>query len=223
VEEHVFMLPITRWKLSETKEEIQSLFVREFKLHPIVSQILINRNISDLETANRYLNPSLHDLHSPFLMKDMKKGVERLIRAIQAGEKVAIYGDYDADGITSLAILYRFLQGIQDNVIYYIPDRVSEGYSLNRSAIDRLKAQNVGLIITVDCGVSDREEIEYARSLGMDTIVLDHHEVPAAIPDAAAVINPNRSDCPFPFKQLAGVGIVFNFLIALRGGLRNIG
>ena len=217
------MLPITRWKLSETKEEIQSLFVREFKLHPIVSQILINRNITDLETAHRYLNPSLHDLHSPFLMKDMKKGVERLIRAIQAGEKVAIYGDYDADGITSLAVLYRFLQGIQDNVIYYIPDRVSEGYSLNRSAIDRLKAQNVGLIITVDCGVSDREEIEYARSLGMDTIVLDHHEVPSIIPDAAAVINPNRSDCPFPFKQLAGVGIVFNFLIALRGGLRNIG
>jgi single-stranded-DNA-specific exonuclease len=223
VEEHVYMLPITRWKLSETKEDIQSLFVREFKLHPIVSQILINRNISDLETANRYLNPSLHDLHSPFVMKDMKKGVERLIRAIQAGEKVAIYGDYDADGITSLAILYRFLQGIQNNVMYYIPDRVSEGYSLNRSAIDRLKAQNVGLIITVDCGVSDREEIEYARSLGIDTIVLDHHEVPAAIPDAAAVINPNRSDCPFPFKQLAGVGIVFNFLIALRGGLRNIG
>ncbi len=217
------MLPLTRWKLSETKETLQDLFAKEFKLHPIVSQILINRNYTDLETAHRYLNPSLHDLHNPFLMKDMMNGVDRLIRAIQAGEKVAIYGDYDADGITSLAVLYRFLQEIDGDALYYIPDRVSEGYSLNRTAIDRLKALNVGLIITVDCGVSDREEIAYARSQGMDTIVLDHHEVPSAIPDAPAVINPNRSDCSFPFKPLAGVGIVFNFLIALRGGLRNIG
>ncbi len=217
------MLPITRWKLSEKKEDIQSLFVREFKLNPIIAQILINRNIVDLETARRFLNSSLHDLHSPFLMKDMNKGVERVIRAIQGGERIAIYGDYDADGITSLAVLYRFLHTIHEHVQYYIPDRVSEGYSLNRTAIDRLKGLHVSLIITVDCGVSDREEIEYARSLGLDTIVLDHHEVPPQIPDAAAVINPNRSDCPFPFKQLAGVGIVFNFLIALRGGLRNIG
>ncbi len=217
------MLPITRWKLSEAKEDIQSLFAKEFKLNPIVSQILINRNITDLETAHRYLNPSLHDLHSPFLMKDMKEGVARMIRALQGNEKVAIYGDYDADGITALAILYRFLHIIHERVIYYIPDRVDEGYSLNRKAIDRLKAQDVGLIVTVDCGVSDREEIEYARTQGIETIVLDHHEVPAALPAAAAVINPNRSDCPFPFKHLAGVGIVFNFLIALRGGLRNIG
>jgi len=217
------MLPITRWKLSEAKEDIRSLFAKEFKLHPIVSQILINRNITDLRTAQRYLNPSLHDLHSPFLMKDMKEGVARLIRALQGKEKVAIYGDYDADGITALAILYRFLNEIHERVMYYIPDRVDEGYSLNRKAIDRLKAQDVGLIVTVDCGVSDREEIEYARTQGIDTIVLDHHEVPAALPAAAAVINPNRSDCPFPFKHLAGVGIVFNFLIALRGGLRNIG
>ena len=217
------MLPITRWKLSEANADIQSLFVEEFKLDPIVSQILVNRGITDLATARRFLNPSLHDLHSPFLMKDMKEGVARMIRAIQGKEKVAIYGDYDADGITALAILYRFLHGIHDRVMYYIPDRVDEGYSLNRMAIDRLKAGDVGLIVTVDCGVSDREEIEYARTQGIDTIVLDHHEVPSALPAAAAVINPNRSDCPFPFKHLAGVGIVFNFLIALRGGLRNIG
>ena len=217
------MLPITRWKLSEANADVQSLFVEEFKLDPIVSQILVNRGITDLPTARRFLNPSLHDLHSPFLMKDMKEGVARMIRAIQGKETIAIYGDYDADGITALAILYRFLRGIHDRVMYYIPDRVDEGYSLNRAAIDRLKAGEVGLIVTVDCGVSDREEIEYARTQGIDTIVLDHHEVPSALPAAAAVINPNRSDCPFPFKHLAGVGIVFNFLIALRGGLRNIG
>ncbi len=217
------MLPTTRWKLSEVKEDIRALFAEEFKLNPIVSQILVNRSITDLETARRFLNPSLHDLHSPFLMKAMKEGVARLIRAVQGGEKVAIYGDYDADGITSLAILYRFLREIHECVLYYIPDRVDEGYSLNRKAIDRLRAQDVRLIVTVDCGVSDREEIEYARTQGIDTIVLDHHEVPATLPAAAAVINPNRGDCPFPFKHLAGVGIVFNFLIALRGGLRNIG
>ncbi|MBP8695450.1 MAG: single-stranded-DNA-specific exonuclease RecJ [Syntrophobacterales bacterium] len=217
------MLPTTRWKLSEVKEDIRALFAEEFKLNPIVSQILVNRSITDLETARRFLNPSLHDLHSPFLMKDMKEGVARLIRAVQGGEKVAIYGDYDADGITSLAILYRFLREIHECVLYYIPDRVDEGYSLNRKAIDRLRAQDVRLIVTVDCGVSDREEIEYARTQGIDTIVLDHHEVPATLPAAAAVINPNRGDCPFPFKHLAGVGIVFNFLIALRGALRNIG
>jgi len=217
------MLPTTRWKLSEVKENIRALFAEEFKLNPIVSQILVNRSITDLETARRFLNPSLHDLHSPFLMKDMKEGVARLIRAVQGGEKVAIYGDYDADGITSLAILYRFLREIHECVLYYIPDRVDEGYSLNRKAIDRLRAQDVRLIVTVDCGVSDREEIEYARTQGIDTIVLDHHEVPATLPAAAAVINPNRGDCPFPFKHLAGVGIVFNFLIALRGALRNIG
>ena len=217
------MLPITRWKLSEAREDLQSLFAEEFKLNPIVSQILINRGITDLETARRFLTPSLHDLHSPFLMRDMKEGVARMIRAIRGKEKIAIYGDYDADGITALSILYRFLHAIHERVMYYIPDRVDEGYSLNRKAIDRLKAQDISLIVTVDCGVSDREEIEYARTQGIETIVLDHHEVPTALPAAAAVINPNRSDCPFPFKHLAGVGIVFNFLIALRGGLRNIG
>jgi len=217
------MLPITRWKLSEAREDLQSLFAEEFKLNPIVSQILINRGITDLDTARRFLTPSLHDLHNPFLMKDMKEGVARMIRAIRGKEKIAIYGDYDADGITALSILYRFLHAIHERVMYYIPDRVDEGYSLNRKAIDRLKAQDISLIVTVDCGVSDREEIEYARTQGIETIVLDHHEVPAALPAAAAVINPNRSDCPFPFKHLAGVGIVFNFLIALRGGLRNIG
>lgn len=217
------MLPITRWKLSEAREDLQSLFAEEFKLNPIVSQILINRGITDLDTARRFLTPSLHDLHNPFLMKDMKEGVARMIRAIRGKEKIAIYGDYDADGITALSILYRFLHAIHERVMYYIPDRVDEGYSLNRKAIDRLKAQDISLIVTVDCGVSDREEIEYARTQGIETIVLDHHEVPTALPAAAAVINPNRSDCPFPFKHLAGVGIVFNFLIALRGGLRNIG
>jgi single-stranded-DNA-specific exonuclease len=217
------MLPITHWRIHEPSEEIRSRLVEELGIHPVIAQILINRQIRNPEEARRYLYPSLKDLHNPFLMKDMQKGVDRVIRSIDQGEKVAVFGDYDIDGITSVAILYRFLSQIHEGTVHYIPDRVDEGYGLNREAIDQLAREGVRLIITVDCGTSDFDEVAYARSLGIDTVVLDHHEIPDEIPHAVAVVNPNRKDCPFPFKQLAGVGIVFNFLIALRGRLRNAG
>ena len=156
-------------------------------------------------------------------MKDMQRGVQRLIRAINDREKVVVYGDYDADGVTSVAVLVKFLLDINHTVTYYIPDRIKEGYGLNRPAIDRMTADGATLLITVDCGMSDHEQISYARSCGIDTIVLDHHEVPQNLPHAVAIINQNRKDCNFPFKGLAAVGIVFNFLIALRGGLRKDG
>lgn len=213
-------LPSTRWKLPESNPEMEHLLIRELGLNPLISRILIKRNFSTLDDVKKYLSPSLNDLHNPFYMKDMQEGVDRLIKAIYNREKVLVYGDYDADGITSVALLVKFLRKIHDDVTYYIPDRVDEGYSLNRNAIDKIKTDNVNLIITVDCGTSDYEEISYAGSLGMDVIILDHHEVPDRIPEAAAVINPTRSDCRFPFKFLAGVGVVFNFLIALRGRLR---
>jgi single-stranded-DNA-specific exonuclease len=216
-------LPTTQWKLNTGDTEIQNLFVREFGIPPILSRILTSRHIITPESAQKYLFPSLNDLHSPYLMKDMQKGVHRLIKAIYNREKVGIYGDYDADGITSVVILLKFLRDIGHDVIYYIPDRISEGYGLNRSALDQLKSDGVKLIIAVDCGISDHEQIAYARSNGMDVIILDHHEVPNTLPDAIAVINQNREDCHFPFKDLAAVGIVFNFLIALRGSLRNDG
>jgi single-stranded-DNA-specific exonuclease len=216
-------LPTTQWKLTESDQKIQGLFVRELGITPILSRILTSRQILTPEHAHRYLSPSLNDLHNPFLMKDMHKGVQRMIKAIHANEKVGIYGDYDVDGITSVVVLLKFLKDIGNNVLYYIPDRIQEGYGLNKNAIDKLRADGVGLIVTVDCGVSDHEQISYARSIGMDTIVLDHHEVPNTIPDAVAVIDQNRKECRFPFKNLAAVGIVFNFLIALRGSLRKDG
>jgi single-stranded-DNA-specific exonuclease len=219
----VASLPTTQWKLSDRNEDMQNLFVRELGIAPILSRILMSRNILTPEDAQRYLSPSLNDLHNPFLMKDMQKGVQRLIKAINDREKVGIYGDYDADGITSVVILVKFLKDIRHQVVYYIPDRIHEGYGLNRDAIDKLKADGVKLIITVDCGISDHEQISYAQSIGMDIIILDHHEVPNTIPDALAVINQNRKECKFPFKGLAAVGIVFNFLIALRGALRKDG
>jgi len=216
-------LPTTQWRLSEGDRDIQDILAKELQIHRIVSRILTSRRILTPGDANRYLYPSLNNLYNPLLMKDMQKGVQRLVRAINDREKVVVYGDYDADGVTSVAVLLKFLLDIDHAVTYYIPDRIKEGYGLNGPAIDRMKADGVTLLITVDCGISDHEQILYARSCGIDTIILDHHEVPQNLPEAVAVINQHRKDCNFPFKDLAAVGIVFNFLIALRGRLRKEG
>jgi single-stranded-DNA-specific exonuclease len=216
-------LPTTHWKLSEDNKEIENLFVKEFGVTPILSKVLTSRHILTQEDAQKFLSPSLNDLHNPFLMLDMQKGIHRIIKAIYSHEKIGIYGDYDADGITSVVVLHKFLNDIDHPAEYYIPDRILEGYGLNKNAIDKLHADGVRLLVTVDCGVSDHRQISYAESLGMDTIILDHHEVPNIIPDAIAVIDQNRIECRFPFKHLAAVGIVFNFLIALRGALRDEG
>ena len=216
-------LPTTQWRLSEGDRGVQELLIRELGINPIISRILTNRDISNADEARKYLSPSLSDLHNPFLMKDMQKGVHRLIKAIYNKEKIVIYGDYDADGITSVVVLLKFLKEIIHTAAYYIPDRINEGYGLNKNAIDKMKNNGVKLIITVDCGISDIEEVSYARMIGIDTIILDHHKVPDEIPTAVAVINPHQNDCQFPFKHLAAVGIVFNFLIALRSSLRKDG
>ena len=217
-------LPLTKWNLNDSgNKNTEELFSREFGIHPIIAQILINRGFRDIESARRYLYPSLNDLHSPFLMKDIKKGVARLTKAIHNKEKIVIYGDYDADGITSVVILLKFIRQVTPFIDYYIPDRIQEGYGLSIAAIDKFKQDKVGLIITVDCGISDVEQIAYAQSIGIDTIILDHHEISGDLPPAVAAINPNREDCAFPFKGLAGVGIAYNFLIALRGTLNKEG
>lgn len=216
-------LPTTRWQMpyKEVKEHV--LHARKLGLHPLLCRILINRSIGSPDDVEKYLYPALKDLRNPFLMKDMKKGVDRIVKAIRNAERIFIYGDYDADGITSLVTLYKFLTDLGASVSWYLPERIREGYGLNSSAVDIMRAKGASLLITVDCGVSNYDEIAYADSIGLDTIVLDHHEVPQTLPPAIAVINTNRSDCLFPFKPLAGVGIVFNFLIALRSTLQEIG
>ncbi|HQL00080.1 MAG TPA: single-stranded-DNA-specific exonuclease RecJ [Smithellaceae bacterium] len=217
-------LPATVWKVKAPgSKELEQTLVQEFGVRPLVARLLQNRHIATLDHAHRYLNPSLNDLHSPFLMADMKAGVARLIGAVYSGDPIVIYGDYDADGITSVVVLYKFIKELTPHVSYHIPDRVQDGYGLKIPVIDTFKNRGVKLIVTVDCGVSDFEQIAYAKSIGIDTIVLDHHEIVGGLPDAVAVINPNRGDCEFPFKYLAGVGIAFNFLIALRGTLRKEG
>ncbi len=216
-------LPTTRWQLREGDDKTQTLLIKELGISPIISRILMSRNIVDLEDARRFLSPSLSDLHNPFLMQDMQKAVDRLSRAIYRQESVVIYGDYDADGITSVVVLLHFIRQIHKNVSYYIPDRITEGYGLHREAVERLQSEAVSLIVTVDCGISDHEPIAHALKCGIDTIIIDHHEVSDTLPDAVAAVNPNRKDCRFPFKNLAAVGIVFNFLIALRSSLRREG
>jgi single-stranded-DNA-specific exonuclease len=216
-------LPLTQWTTAEPNQAVQDNLVNELGIHPIVSRILASRDILTPDDARRYLAPSLQDLHNPFLLKGMHKAVERVINAIHNQEKITVYGDYDADGITSVAVLVKFLQQFLPDVDYYIPDRILEGYGLNRTAVDRIKNGGSRLIITIDCGVSDHDAVSYASAMGLDTVILDHHEVPGTIPDALAIVNPKQSDCSFPFKHLAAVGIAFNFLIALRGLLRKEG
>lgn len=216
-------LPVTKWVFPCKNRELEVDISRELGVLPEIARVLINRGIKDTDEARRYLNPSLRDLHSPFLMKDVDTGVRRVIRALRNNEKIMIFGDYDADGITATVTLLKFLRSISRNVDYYIPDRLEEGYGLNRKAIDRMRDAGISLIITVDCGISDAENVEYAKSKGMDVIILDHHEIPSRIPAAQAVINPNQKDCRFPFRHLTGVGIAFNFLIALRARMRQEG
>lgn len=216
-------LPTTRWLVCNEDEEARELLARELGINPIVSQILTSRNIQTTDEAKKYLSPSLHDLHNPFLMKDIQEGVHRLIKAVYAGEKIAVYGDYDADGVTSVVALLKFLQEIDVPAAFYIPNRITDGYGLHKHIIDEIKASGATLIVTVDCGISDHKQVSYAKSIGLDVIIIDHHEIPDSLPDAVAAINPHRSDCQFPFKHLAAVGVVFNFLIALRGSLRQEG
>jgi len=217
------MLPLSSWVFPDGNKDNEAGLVDELHIHPVVARIMTNRNIHYPDGAKRFLSPSLDHLHNPFLLRDMEKAVQRTIDAITAHSHITIYGDYDADGITSTALLLDFFRKCHTPVSYYIPDRIDEGYGLNKRAVDRIAHNGASLIITVDCGISDKNEIAYAHSLGIDTIVLDHHEIQDIPLHAAAVINPHRTDNDFPFRDLAGVGVAFNFLIALRGRLRYAG
>ncbi len=171
--------------------------------------------IKSKQEVQTFLNPTRDDFHDPFLMPDMEIAVERLIKAINTQEKVIIYGDYDADGITSTTVLKQFLEERGLNVGQYIPNRLNEGYGLNKSSIDYIKSEGYTLIITVDCGISCVEEIEYAKSLGIEVIITDHHEPGELLPSCLAVIDAKRKDNNYPFNQLAGVGVVFKLIQAI--------
>jgi single-stranded-DNA-specific exonuclease len=189
-------------------------------LPPLVAQMLINRGLYQAEQTLDFFSPTLLQLPPPSLMKDMDKAVNRILKAIQRRERLAVFGDYDADGITATALIVHFLRPFFPEILYYIPHRVREGYGLSGPGISFLKEQGVSLIITVDCGIANHQELELAQSLGLETIVTDHHQIPRkGVPSAAAVLNPKQEGCRFPFKDLAGVGVAFYLIIGLRQAL----
>jgi single-stranded-DNA-specific exonuclease len=184
-------------------------------LHPTVARLLCMRGLSDPDAANRFLNPSLDHLHDPFKLAGMMTAVERLERALAQHERIAVHGDYDVDGITSTVILRRALEMLGGTVVHFIPERLRDGYGLQPAAIERLHADGVGLVVSVDCGIRGTEAARRARELGLDLIITDHHEPEDALPEAVAVINPKRHDCSYPDKHLAGVGVALKLVQAL--------
>lgn len=209
-----------KWKLPQTAPEKVENLISQTGMERIAAQILDGRGISDPQQAMQYIGcDSAARLHDPFLMQDMDKAVERLSEAVEQGEQIAVYGDYDCDGITATAMLYSYLEDLGARVIYYIPDRDVEGYGLNRAALDFLKEQQVELIVTVDNGISALDEAVYAKELGIDLIITDHHQPRPQLPQACAVIDPHRQDCEYPFKALCGAGVAFKLICAMEGDL----
>ena len=210
------------WKIYEVDEKKVEEISSKYNLNKLISTILANRNITTEEEIRLFLFPTRKDFHNPFLITDMEKSVERIINAIENKEKVTIYGDYDVDGITSITVLKSFLKDRGLETSQYIPNRLNEGYGLNNNAIEKIKKQGCDLMITVDCGISAINEIDYANSIGIETIITDHHEPGNEIPKAFAVIDNKRKDSKYPFRELAGVGVVFKLIqaIGIKLGLK---
>ena len=204
-----------KWQIYEVDEEKIEEICKKYNLNKLLATILVNRSILKEDEIRLFLEPTRRDFHNPFLIKDMEIAVERILKAIQRQEKVTIYGDYDVDGITSITVLKSFLQDRGLEVAHYIPNRLDEGYGLNKNAIEKIYQDGCDLMITVDCGISAIEEIRYANELGIETIVTDHHEPGTELPRALAVIDNKRKDSTYPFRELAGVGVVFKLIQAI--------
>ncbi len=207
-----------RWTFSEKySEEAAQCIARETGLPLLPSRVLAARGVTDRESAERFLSRSPKELFDPLLLPDMAKAVAIVHDALEKGEKIAVYGDYDVDGVTSTCIMIKYLRAQGADCTYYIPDRLNEGYGLSACAIRKLADQGIKLIITVDTGITAVDEVRYAHELGLRIIVTDHHECKDAIPSADAVVNPKRPDSQYPFKDLAGVGVAFKVVCALAG------
>lgn len=199
----------------ETRAAVSDI-AKKNNISEICASLIYNRGYTNAEDASKFLNFDDVVMHSPLLLKDVEKAVDRIQLAIRNNERIVIYGDYDVDGVTSVTMLYLYLKNLGAQVSYYIPNRIGEGYGLSTDAIDLFSTYDVSLIITVDTGVTAVKEVTYASSLGIDVIVTDHHECQPELPDAIAVINPHRSDCQYPFKSLAGVGVIFKVICAFE-------
>ena len=206
-----------KWDIEQRPEqwEQQAMGLAEkLNISPILAAQLLKRGISTVSAAKRFFRPQLSDLLNPFLLKDMDIAVDRLNDAIGRKERIMVYGDYDVDGCTAVALIYKFLQQFYSNIDYYIPDRYDEGYGVSKKGIDYAKSQGVKLIIILDCGIKAHEEIKYAKEQGIDFIICDHHMPDDNMPPAVAILNPKRADDTYPFKHLCGCGVGFKFMQA---------
>ena len=204
-----------KWEFYKTDDDLIKKICKKFNIPEILATALVNRGVVNDEDIKVFLEPTRKDFHNPYLMPDMKPAVDRIIKAIESKEKVIIFGDYDVDGITSITVLHKFLKEVGLDTGYYIPNRLSEGYGLNKTAIKKIADEGYDLIITVDCGISGLDEIEYAYKLGMEVIVTDHHEPLEELPKALAIIDCKRKDNTYPFNSLAGVGVAFKLCQAI--------
>lgn len=208
---------MSKWIVKQQDENYIKKISAEFEVDPVIARLLYNRGLNSTEKIRHFFNTDLGNLHDPFLLEGMDKAVVRIKQAINNNEKITIYGDYDVDGITSVVVLYKYLSSQGIDVDYYIPDRAEEGYGLNENAVCLIKEKGTSLIITVDTGTTAVDEIKLANERGLDVIVTDHHECKQKIPECIAVVNPKREDSKYPYKELAGVGVVFKLVCALMG------
>jgi len=198
-----------RWNLLSADPTIVQHLQDVLKIHPIFCQLLVQRGISNFDEARQFFRPSLEQLHDPFLMQDMNKAINRVTEAIHQEEKVLLFGDYDVDGTTSVALMFSFLKKYHKNLDYYIPDRYKEGYGVSIAGIDYAQQNGVTLIIAMDCGIKANDKVKYAKEKGIDFIICDHHLPEGELPPAIAVLDPKRKDCKYPYKELSGCGITF--------------
>ncbi|GHT31993.1 single-stranded-DNA-specific exonuclease RecJ [Bacteroidia bacterium] len=208
---------INKWNyapLNEEQEQQKNKLANELGINPVLAQLLLQRGVATFEEAKRFFRPQLDDLHDPFLMNDMQKAVDRLSLAMANKEKILIYGDYDVDGTTAVALVYKFLKQYYAGVDFYIPDRYSEGYGISYKGIDYAAANSFTLVIALDCGIKAVEKIEYATEMGVDFIICDHHTPDAALPRAIAVLDAKREDNTYPDTNLSGCGVGFKFMQA---------
>ena len=200
----------SQWKI-ETLSEEQELqcrhLARELRISEPSARLLVVRGITTGEEARRFVRPSLADLHDPFLMQDMDRAVERLLRAVESRERIMVYGDYDVDGTTAVALMYTFLRTQTDNLVFYVPDRYREGYGISFQVIDTAEAEECSLIIALDCGIKAVDKVAYATERNIDFIICDHHTPGEELPAAVAVLNMKRQDCGYPYKELSGCGV----------------
>ena len=203
-----------KWRIKENDTQRIEEIKNKYNVNKLVAQKLAENKLSD-EEIKVFLNPTRKDFHNPFLLPDMEKAVDRILKAMENKEKIVVYGDYDADGITSTTIIKRFMKDRGIDIGTYIPNRLDEGYGLNEEAIKEIASEKYNLMITVDCGITAVKEVDLAKSLGIDVIVTDHHEVPEILPDTIAVVDAKRKDNQYPFTQLAGCGVAFKLIQAI--------